>query len=118
MDSRKSGENARCLSQQHWATIPSDFDRDDDVDSADAGTLLGCLTGPGMPLNEPCQVVDVDADGDADLLEFAVLQRCFSGPAVSPDAACAGLPPPDISGTWLLYRTPQGQMDTRTYCTF
>ena len=70
--------------------IPGDFDGDDDVDRTDLTHLLGCLTGTGIPQNEPtCQDAKLDDDNDVDLSDFGLLQRCLSGDFVTGDPHCA-----------------------------
>jgi len=70
-------------------TIVADFDTDGDVDQNDFGHLQECLTGPGVPQEDPtCQDADLNNDGDVDIDDFGRLQGCMSGPNVPPDPLC------------------------------
>jgi len=62
------------------STVPADFDRDRDVDSADYAALRTCLQGPSLPRTPGCAPKDLNNDGHVDLRDFAGLQRVFSGP--------------------------------------
>lgn len=82
---------------------PADFDRDGDVDHADAAVLLACRGGPGIPydpqiLPPGCTLVpdgqdriaaDFDLDGDVDQSDFGVFQQCLSGTGVQANPDCA-----------------------------
>jgi len=86
--------------------LPSDFDRDGDVDPVDLDVFKACATGPAIPYNpaalpepEPgCALTpdgngkiaaDFDQDGDVDQSDFGIFQRCFSGSGHVVDAGCA-----------------------------
>lgn len=59
--------------------IPTDCDRDGDVDLDDYAQFATCLLGPEKGLESGCACYDFDLDGDSDLLDFTLLQLCFSG---------------------------------------
>lgn len=69
--------------------IPSDFDRDGDVDRADLDHLADCTTGPilGTPAFG-CTDADLDGDNDVDQSDFGILQRCLTGKDFPSDPAC------------------------------
>lgn len=66
---------------------PADFDDDCDIDQADLGLLLACMTGPGSPTSS-CLACDLDADDDVDQSDFGLLQRCLSGQNVPVAPSC------------------------------
>ena len=69
---------------------PGDLDADGDVDADDLSVLQGCLTGPGVPLDDPqCLNADLDYDNDVDQSDFGVLQRCLSEEGNPADPGCA-----------------------------
>ncbi|MGQ9649966.1 MAG: SUMF1/EgtB/PvdO family nonheme iron enzyme [Phycisphaerae bacterium] len=71
------------------AELPGDLDNDCDVDQDDVATLLGCLTGNGIPQYNPaCSDAKLDADLDVDQTDFGLLQRCLSGADKLPDPHC------------------------------
>ena len=84
--------------------IAPDFDGDCDVDGADFGALLACLSGPAIPYDptnlppgcypppDPDSIlpVDLDRDGDVDQTDVGLCQRCLSGEGVAPDPTCLG----------------------------
>jgi len=70
--------------------IPGDLDGDGDVDQEDFGRLQRCLTGDGIPQDQPdCDVADIDGDGDVDSEDVGFLIQCFSGPDEPADPECA-----------------------------
>ncbi len=70
-------------------TPRSDLDRDGDVDQEDFGRFQVCLTGPGIPQNDPvCWGACLDEDDDVDQDDFGVFQACLSGANVPPPPAC------------------------------
>lgn len=83
--------NANRTLVANFASAPSDFDQDGDVDQDDLITFAGCAAGPGIPrINTPtCKAADLDADGDVDMDDFGIFQRCYSaaGNPVSPNCA-------------------------------
>jgi len=62
------------------STVPSDFDRDRDVDSPDYAALRACLQGPSVARTPACAPKDLNNDNHVDLLDFARFQRAFTGP--------------------------------------
>ena len=57
-----------------------DFNCDGVVNLADHQKLVGCLTGPGTPVEAgPCSWCDANADGYVDLRDYARLQQVFAG---------------------------------------
>ncbi len=69
--------------------VPSDFNRDGDVDLDDFEHLRTCHTGPGViPPTAGCDDADLDDDQDVDQSDFGLMQRCFSGANVAADPAC------------------------------
>jgi hypothetical protein len=70
-------------------TIPADFDRDNDVDSADFDLFTICLSGPDASAGTGCNSRDLDHDNDVDQSDFGLFQRCFSGENLAADAGCA-----------------------------
>jgi len=83
--------------------LPGDFDHDGDIDNDDLDHVLACISGAGIPQNDPvCQDADLDKDGDVDQDDFGLLQRCFSGPGIPPDPDCASSmdPAPVITGAF------------------
>lgn len=70
-------------------TIPSDLDRDGDVDQSDFGFFQACLTAPGISQDDPnCLWARIDDDLDVDIDDFGIIQACMSGPNVCPDPDC------------------------------
>jgi hypothetical protein len=68
-----------------------DFDFDFDVDQADFGYLQMCLSGAGIPQNDPaCQDARVDSDNDVDQDDVSAFLRCLTGPATVADPDCGG----------------------------
>ena len=61
-------------------TVPSDFDRDRDVDLADYSAFWTCLQGPSIPRAQGCTREDLDNNNHVDLLDLARWQRAFTGP--------------------------------------
>jgi hypothetical protein len=63
--------------------IPSDFDRDGDVDRTDWEHFQTCALGPAVPQTDPgCSNARLDADDDVDMDDHGIFQRCY-GNAVS-----------------------------------
>lgn len=56
-----------------------DADGDGDIDVRDFEEFLGCFTGPGVPIDDPCRPFDFDRDADADYADFAAMQVKFTG---------------------------------------
>ncbi len=70
--------------------VPGDFDGDGDVDQEDFGHFQACLTGAGIPQNDPaCADAKLDEDVDVDQYDFGIFEDCMSGPAVPGDPNCA-----------------------------
>lgn len=69
---------------------PADFDRDGDVDGDDLTVLLGCASGPDIPMPQGCVRADLDGDHDVDQKDFGLFQRCFGGRNRRVDAGCGG----------------------------
>jgi hypothetical protein len=71
-------------------TSIGDFDIDIDVDQEDFGHLQKCMTGTGIPQNDPdCLNARLDIDEDVDLDDFNIFQNCMSGANVpQTDPAC------------------------------
>jgi hypothetical protein len=57
-----------------------DGDEDGDIDLADYGGFLGCVSGAGVLVGEECEIFDLDFDADVDLVDFGRLQRIMTGP--------------------------------------
>jgi hypothetical protein len=73
------------------ATVPGDFDGDDDVDQDDIDYFVDCSTGPALgPPTCECEVADFDDDDDVDQNDLGLLQRCITGSGVPGDANCLG----------------------------
>lgn len=69
--------------------VRADQDRDGDVDQSDFGLLQTCLSGAGMPQNDPsCRRAFLDNDGDVDGFDAAIFLRCLSGSNQPADPAC------------------------------
>ncbi|UCD28005.1 MAG: PKD domain-containing protein, partial [Planctomycetota bacterium] len=65
-------------------TVPSDLDRDGDVDHEDFGLFQICLSGDGTLYGEGCEIADLDSDLDVDENDFAILEGCMNGANKSP----------------------------------
>jgi hypothetical protein len=71
-----------------WA----DFDKDNDVDTADFAAFGQCFSGAGVEAPPPptCSVhADFDNDGDVDTGDFASFAQCYGGSGMSPAPGCA-----------------------------
>jgi hypothetical protein len=70
--------------------IPGDFDGDFDVDQDDFGHMQACLSGSGIPQDDPgCLPGRLDWDDDVDQLDLALFLACVTGPDTPGDPACA-----------------------------
>lgn len=70
-------------------TPRSDLDRDHDVDLIDFAQLQRCLTGPGVPQDDPeCARASIDGDNDVDQDDVTLFKRCVSGAFVYADPSC------------------------------
>ncbi|MHC4444084.1 MAG: immunoglobulin domain-containing protein [Planctomycetota bacterium] len=70
--------------------VTGDFDADDDVDHEDFGHFQACMTGTGVPQNDPnCLDARLDVDEDADLDDFVIFQGCMSGANIPANPGCA-----------------------------
>ncbi|MEP0843027.1 MAG: chitobiase/beta-hexosaminidase C-terminal domain-containing protein, partial [Phycisphaerae bacterium] len=59
---------------------PCDFDLDGDVDLDDYAQLQNCLSGFGIPQNNPaCLKARLDGDTDVDVQDVAVFKSCLTG---------------------------------------
>ena len=66
-----------------------DFDGDNDVDQEDFGRFQRCLSGSGVPENDPaCDRARLDGDTDVDDDDLDILHGCLSGPNVPVDPNC------------------------------
>jgi hypothetical protein len=68
--------------------VKGDFDRDGDVDPADATALTACMTGPGISIASGCAGKDLNSDGYVDQADFGVFQRCISGEDLPGNSQC------------------------------
>ncbi len=69
--------------------IPTDLDRDGDVDGNDFLVFEQCHTGPNVgPPRESCAGADFDHDNDVDQSDFGILQQCFGAPGAPSTANC------------------------------
>ncbi|MHC4674328.1 MAG: outer membrane protein assembly factor BamB family protein [Planctomycetota bacterium] len=67
----------------------ADFDADGDVDLEDFGHFQACMTGSGIPINDPnCLDADFSDDNDVDLNDFNIFHDCFSGPNIPANTHC------------------------------
>ena len=67
-------------------TARVDYDRDGDVDMDDFGHIQACLSGSGVPQNDPaCANAKLDADTDVDKLDINVFRGCMRGPGIPPN---------------------------------
>ncbi len=57
---------------------PGDCDADGDLDLDDHALFVGCLGGPGLPVEPDCSCSDLNADGFADLADFAAWQAALA----------------------------------------
>ncbi|MHC4796125.1 MAG: carbohydrate-binding protein, partial [Planctomycetota bacterium] len=72
------------------AIVPSDFDKDGDVDQEDFGHLQKCISGSGIPQHNPeCLNARLDGDQDVDLNDYNKLKTCISGANIYVDPECA-----------------------------
>ena len=73
-------------------TIPAamgDFDGDGDVDLDDFGYLQGCLTGTGVPQNDPrCQNARLSGDVGVGPADIELFLDCLVGSGIPADPAC------------------------------
>lgn len=69
--------------------LRADFDQDGDVDMTDFAHLQICLTGPGVPQNDPeCQDAKLDGDEDVDENDVNIFYGCLSGPNREANGGC------------------------------
>ncbi|NLX20222.1 MAG: hypothetical protein GXY55_00930 [Phycisphaerae bacterium] len=70
----------------------ADFNLDGDVDQDDFGHLQACLSGAGVPQDDPeCRNADFNSDGDVDLGDLrGVFFDCISGANIPADPDCGG----------------------------
>jgi len=69
--------------------IRLDFDGDGDLDQADFGRLQACLTGPGVPQDDPdCAPARIDIDDDVDSDDVAWFHEYMSGADQLADPSC------------------------------
>lgn len=59
------------------ADCPGDMNSDNFLDFVDVEAFLGCMLGPGVPLDPGCEPGDIDLDADADMADFAAVQVAF-----------------------------------------
>ncbi|HSW46467.1 MAG TPA: hypothetical protein VLM89_12940 [Phycisphaerae bacterium] len=70
--------------------IPGDFERDGDVDMEDFGRFQACLSGSGVPQNNPaCAAARFDVDTDVDQADKTKFLKCLTGPVIPANANCA-----------------------------
>lgn len=55
------------------------MDGDCDVDAIELAVVLGCLGGPDVPVDLPCDASNLDTDNDVDLLDIAGWQAAYTG---------------------------------------
>jgi hypothetical protein len=69
----------RVLTHLRQPAVVYDADRDGDVDLADVGAFVICLTGPAATYapGDPCRFVDGNSNGRVDLFDFGGLQSAF-----------------------------------------
>ena len=59
------------------------------MDQEDFGHLQECMSGEGIPQNDPdCQNAKLDGDSDVDVVDFSILQGCMSGANIAADPNC------------------------------
>jgi hypothetical protein len=69
--------------------LGADFDHDGDVDQDDYAHFQRCLTGEGVPQNDPaCLNARMDNDTDVDAADFEIFYKCMSGPNVPASPEC------------------------------
>ena len=77
------------LTVQSSPFAQSDFDKDGDVDQTDFGKFQSCMSGSGIPQEDPnCAAAKLDADGDVDLDDFGIFQACMSGANIPVKPIC------------------------------
>jgi hypothetical protein len=68
----------------------ADFDRDGDVDLEDFGHIQACISGSGVPQDDPaCQNARLDGDTDVDATDLEKFLNCLGGPGILADPGCA-----------------------------
>jgi hypothetical protein len=74
----------------HVQSVKPDFDCDGDVDQSDFGVFQACLTGSGVPQQNPaCFAARLEcSDTDVDAGDFVLFQECISGPNIPADPNC------------------------------
>jgi hypothetical protein len=70
------------------ASVPADFDHDNDVDADDLALFAPCAAGPMMAIPSGCATFNLDGDADIDQADFGIWQRCYSGAGHPPDPGC------------------------------
>ncbi len=71
---------------------PGDFDLDEDVDLDDFAVMQACLSGIGIPQQDPsCQAARLDVDPDVDTNDLDLFLTCLSGANMPAPLDCAGL---------------------------
>ena len=68
------------------ALVPSDLDRDGDVDQTDFGIFQACYTAAPGSIQTGCEGADFDGTTTIDYLDFNQFQACMAGP--NQPAAC------------------------------
>lgn len=67
----------------------ADHDEDGDVDLQDFGWFQACLTGSGVPQNDPnCANARLDGDTDVDQDDLALFLQCLNGANLIVDPLC------------------------------
>ena len=77
----------RTATVKSW--IPGDWDQDGDVDLHDFGRFQACLSGLGIPQEDPgCFLALLDDDGDVDQQDTTIFLGCLTGPGVAGSPDC------------------------------
>ena len=77
----------------------ADYDGDGDVDADDFTEFESCFAGADVPVEPPCDLVDLEQDGDVDCTDWRMFEVMWTGPNDLPIfRQCPPRLPPPVAG--------------------